>query len=110
MPEEYTNRELARDYFYVDSYQCSDIMGKLEMKRNLETFETDISKFYKENHALPKKDFRPCVRRILELILEHGAEEALETIKRERIKKMEMNIIFDDKPKPRILDTTNPFA
>ena len=111
MAEDYINKDLARDYFQIDSYQCSEIIGKLEIKRAIEKCEIDLISFYQANHSLPKdKRFIKRASRILELILEHGPKEASRIIQEERIQELRTRTLFDDAPRPPDTKPSNFFS
>ena len=90
----YTNQELARDYFSVVAQYAWDIDRYREQRRLISESGIDLISFYQEHGGfkeLKVKGIGPKTKLILELLLEKGVEEARRLFREERIDKIQSN-------------------
>ena len=90
----YTNQELARDYFSVVAQYAWDLEPCHRQKKVIVGSNVDLSSFYQEHGSLNElrvKGIGTKTKEILELLLEKGVEEARRLFREERIDKMQSN-------------------
>ena len=90
----YTNQELARDYFSVVAQYAWDIDRYREQRRLISESGIDLIFFYQEHGGFKElkiKGIGPKTKLILESILENGVEEARRLLRERRIETMQAN-------------------
>ncbi len=91
MGKEYTNRELARDYFRVAAQHVEDIRAYRFQQRRIAELDIDLPTYYGEHGTfddLKVKGIGKKTKRILALILDKGVEEARKIVENEKIESM----------------------
>ncbi|RLI99752.1 MAG: hypothetical protein DRP03_02580 [Candidatus Aenigmatarchaeota archaeon] len=103
--QEYTNKELARDYLSVAALSMSNnhMTFLLRQVNIIAQSEVDIPEFYREHGSLAGLEVNGIGKKakyILELILEKGVDKAWEIIQEETIREEQARWQFGTSYKP----------
>lgn len=87
----YTNRDLAQDYYKAVIQYSADPESYDIRRRKIAKWTVDLPAFYRKHGSLDTLQVKGIGRetkRVLELILQKGAEEAIRVVREEKIDKM----------------------